>query len=168
MLPPRCWSPESSSCRCDPHRPRRAGAARTAQHRVAGAGIVAILTGPGKPALFQLATDCRARCWWLRSSPTSEGRCRARTRWPPPGRRLAGCDRLRPWRTSAVSGPKASAGGHLGVLRDLAVAVAILTDPGGPVLVVNGDVTDGGVGVAIHTDPGGPVLTSLRAGSTTR
>ena len=41
--------------RCDPHRPRRAGAGRGMEHGLCGRAHVAILTGPGGPVLVHPA-----------------------------------------------------------------------------------------------------------------
>ena len=91
----------------------------------------------------------------LRSSPTLAGRCwcrgfRLRTR------RGSCCDPHRPWR--------AGAGLAIGETTNRILQVAILTDPGGPVLErVLGVRGVPRVHVAILTDPGGPVLGAAEA-----
>jgi len=113
----------------------------------------------------------------LRSSPTLEGRCCSRPGPRGPGGRPRGCDPHRPWRAGAAQPTPEQ-------LTD-PFSVAILTDPGGPVLPVGrvqaayarevalrssptlegrccertAGSLDGGLDeVAILTDPGGPVL----------
>src|SRR6266545_4599230 len=112
----------------------------------------------------------------LRSSPTLEGRCCPfTTRFGVAPCRS--CDPHRPWRAGAAtctSPPRGSCASSLRSSPTLegrccllrladryrrGLAVAILTDPGGPVLHGQERVTAmGGVEVAILTDPGGPVL----------
>ncbi len=147
----RCWPhrvhaiPERR--RCDPHRPRGAGAGRPSPrwfrpapccdpHRPRGAGaglaglgddarhpLVAILTDHGGPVLG----------------------CSAATRTATP----SGCDPHRPRGPVLVRRPADPR---------VQLRVAILTDHGGAVLVGQGVGRRGLDGVAILTDHGGPVL----------
>ena len=141
----RCWprtasmaAGSSASPSCDPRRLRRASAGRASPHR------------------------CRPGCWWLRSSPTPEGhstglevgpvKACARGRCDPrrAGRPGAGCWSPGSTGTSGTSGtsgevailtdpPRAGAGRRAAVLGQVHVGVAILADPGGPVLVAGHD-----------------------------
>ena len=133
---------------------------------------VAILTDPGGPVLvsrlpvrsaaqsgLRSSPTPGGRCWHragavrplthgLRSSPTPGGRC-----WPhrqPGKRRTRCCDPHRPRGAGAGAEPRI---GH-----ELGAEVAILTDPGGPVLVDPAADLDSDGRVAILTDPVGPVL----------
>src|SRR6266540_2266367 len=114
----------------------------------------------------------------LRSSPTLEGRCCPRRRGRPLPSNQGGCDPHRPWRAGAAPAVEV-------VRYRPTKEVAILTDPGGPVLPsppspsttcspkwlrssptlegrccweMHRDPVAQGDGVAILTDPGGPVL----------
>ena len=159
------------SSSCDPHRPRRAGAAVLVQLGSGGQRLVAILTDPGGPVLPSSSSSVPAGSVSLRSSPTPEGRCcRHHQGWrlladdvailtDPGGPVLHGiavpcagparCDPHRPRRAGAarrVAGRPSSyvplrssptpegrcCSDDAGRLRG--TAVAILTDPGGPVL----------------------------------
>jgi hypothetical protein len=156
--------------RCDPHRPRRAGAARVA--RAVGERLFLMLrssptperrtrrcrrTGcdphrPRRAGAALTGTTNAAYGSKLRSSPTPEGRCcPAQSTWKDPccPRR---CDPHRPRRAGAANTYRTHWQNILklrssptpegrccpeGVLVDLQQdqAVAILTDPGGPVLL---------------------------------
>ena len=151
VLPTHSWQIQASRSCCDPHRPRRAGAA----HRRDGGRLpdpaVAILTDPGGPVLhlaggqaerlpdrvailtdpggpvLPLIRHIMLRWVRLRSSPTPEGRC------CPAGRAVHGhrhlsCDPHRPRRAGAAPPQPGD---------DWAGPVAILTDPGGPVLLTS-------------------------------
>ncbi len=152
---PPCRSPCSAVRRCDPHRPRRVGAAhRPKTGWMVGRLVVAILTDPGGSVLpavdaynnLQGELELRSsptpegRCCLphlrllargqlrpgLRSSPTPEGRCCPSARGSVrPGSRC-GCDPHRPRRVGAARFRAAQPDG-----LDV---VAILTDPGGSVL----------------------------------
>src|SRR6266536_2677174 len=87
---------------CDPHRPRRVGAARRSSARRARRRTVAILTDPGGSVLLASGLESLAvAAHSLRSSPTPEGRCcpalRRHRR-----RRRRGCDPDRPRRVGAA------------------------------------------------------------------
>ena len=88
--------------RCDPHRPRRVGAAQQRRRRLGQHDRVAILTDPGGSVLHQLPSgSSMTQVPSLRSSPTPEGRCCAAARCPPPPPSL-GCDPHRPRRVGAA------------------------------------------------------------------
>jgi len=118
---PRCAHP-----RCDPHRPWRAGAAIVGGDR-GDEAIVAILTDPEGPVLpaptGRSISPRSCRCDPHR--PWRAGAARSGTRhghgW------CRGCDPHRPWRAGAAMRQWTDE-----IARQL--RVAILTDPGGPVL----------------------------------
>src|SRR6266536_2769699 len=61
---------------CDPHRPRRVGAAAVGDAQQAELrAVVAILTDPGGSVLPSSGADGLVSTTVLRSSPTPEGRC---------------------------------------------------------------------------------------------
>ena len=157
-LPVVCRLP-STYRGCDPHRPSRAGAGdlrRAVSRRYCD---VAILTDPLGPVLAGAAGVASGRaCRWLRSSPTLSGRCwRGR---PGPDRVSRSLLRSSP----TLSGRCWRVRGQWLVSR--LRAVAILTDPLGPVLggrrARHGHTVNM---VAILTDPLGPVLAAARAAS---
>jgi len=114
---------------CDPHRPRRVGAARVALRCWLGpVDVVAILTDPGGSVLRQSQARLRCSSMRLRSSPTPEGRCYpVPLTWSPPPTRWC-CDPHRPRRVGAAHGDVPPG-------PEVADDVAILTDPGGSVLL---------------------------------
>ncbi len=135
---------------CDPHRPWRAGAARKIRIEVVDERYVAILTDPGGPVLLAMDDATKAYLDELRSSPTLEGRCCTRHGSNEAREPHRCCDPHRPWRAGAARQRLRR--------RDVRLAVAILTDPGGPVLPSPQSRDHGLDEVAILTDPGGPVL----------
>src|SRR6266542_2268429 len=104
----RCCAPAPSpswpgSPGCDPHRPRRVGAALPRVGHHAARYDVAILTDPGGSVL----PIGRRRAgwsggWWLRSSPTPEGRCCPRSTPTTTCRASSSCDPHRPRRVGAA------------------------------------------------------------------
>src|ERR687896_658663 len=66
---------DAADPRCDPHRPRRTGAAAGRVHAVAGGPPVAILTGPEGPVLRLVGQAWDATSGGLRSSPAPKDRC---------------------------------------------------------------------------------------------
>ncbi len=105
VLPDRAGPPAvgAEPCRCDPHRPRRVGAALPRVGHHAARYDVAILTDPGGSVL----PIGRRRAgwsggWWLRSSPTPEGRCCPRSTPTTTCRASSSCDPHRPRRVGAA------------------------------------------------------------------
>ncbi len=147
----------SDVCSCDPHRPRGAGAAAMTKQRALTADLS------------------------LRSSPAPGGRCCTTSPASVPAGRVNSCDPHRPRGAGAAPGVAAPGGRQLAGCdphrprgagaartrrhRDLPLGrVAILTGPGGPVLLVNLAVaTRRDWAVAILTGPGGPVLRFLNS-----
>src|SRR6266536_5131206 len=103
---------------CDPHRPRRVGAAELGERPDdALDGTVAILTDPGGSVLPDGQVPDEPADAQLRSSPTPEGRCcsrrgSSRWRW-----RRTRCDPHRPQRVGAACPPVAALGQRTQQLR---------------------------------------------------
>ena len=116
---------ECSALSCDPHRPRRAGAGSRDRVVIQRRAQVAILTDPGGPVLADDPAAGRPGQAALRSSPTPEGRCWPQPITPP----IAHTSLLRSSPTPEGRCWRAAPRDHV-VRGD----VAILTDPGGPVL----------------------------------
>src|SRR6266540_3477179 len=149
---PRRSGCSRSPC-CDPHRPWRAGAACPDSP----IDIAAVLPLRSSPTLegrccYRMYAPVAAKASALRSSPTLEGRC---CHHHHPRRRPArpsGCDPHRPWRAGAAGKCTGTRSPRVMGLRSSPTLEGrcCVQDPAGP----------GAAGrrVAILTDPGGPVL----------